>query len=162
MVLIYQRADAATDDVGWNDNIEGAAIGSQVSLILEYESRDGAGPRLHRHPYTETFVVRHGRALFTVGDERLEASGGQVLVVPAFMPPIPAAELHEIAVPTTLIWGREDLHVPLAVAETAHRRYGWPLHVIDDAGDDPPIEQPQAFLAALHAAIATQTERETA
>ena len=86
MVLIYQRTDAATDDVDWNDNIEGASIGSQVSLILEYESRDGAGPRLHRHPYTETFVVRHGRALFTVGDERLEAVGGQVLVVPALTP----------------------------------------------------------------------------
>ena len=86
MVLIYQRTDAATDDVDWNDNIEGASIGSEVSLILEYESRDGAGPRLHRHPYTETFVVRRGRALFTVGDERLEAVGGQVLVVPAFTP----------------------------------------------------------------------------
>jgi mannose-6-phosphate isomerase-like protein (cupin superfamily) len=57
-----------------------------VSLILEYESRAGAGPRLHQHPYTETFVVRSGRAVFTVGDERLEASGGQILVVPAFTP----------------------------------------------------------------------------
>ena len=62
MVLIYQRLDAATDDVDWNDNIEGASIGSEVSLILEYETRDGAGPRLHRHPYTETFVVRRGPA----------------------------------------------------------------------------------------------------
>lgn len=44
------NARQATDDVGWNDDIEGATIGSRVSLILEYESRDGAGPRLHRHP----------------------------------------------------------------------------------------------------------------
>ena len=86
MVLTSERPDGATDDVDWNDNIEGVSIGSQVSLILEYESRDGAGPRLHQHPYTETFVVRHGRALFTVGDERLEAVGGQVLVVPALTP----------------------------------------------------------------------------
>jgi mannose-6-phosphate isomerase-like protein (cupin superfamily) len=86
MVLTYQRADGATDDVDWNEQVEGVTIGSQVSLIFVYSSRDGAGPRLHQHPYTETFVVRHGRALFTVGDERLEATGGQVLVVPAFTP----------------------------------------------------------------------------
>ena len=86
MVLMHVRADAATDDVDWNESIEGATIGSQVSVILVYSSRDGAGPRLHRHPYTETFVVRHGRAAFSVGDERLEASGGQILVVPAFTP----------------------------------------------------------------------------
>jgi len=81
-------------------------------------------------------------------------------LVPAFMQPIPAADLRGITVPTTLIWGREDRHVPLAIAEAAHRRYGWPLHVIDDAADAPPLEQPQAFLAALHAAIATQTAGE--
>lgn len=86
MVLLRVRPDAATDDVDWNETIQGVEIGSEVSLILEYESRAGAGPRLHRHPYSETFVVRHGRALFTVGEERLEASGGQVLVVPAFTP----------------------------------------------------------------------------
>ncbi|MEV1128548.1 cupin domain-containing protein [Agromyces sp. NPDC049794] len=86
MVLMHERADAATDDVGWNESIEGESIGSDVSVILVYQSRPGAGPRLHRHPYTETFVVRSGRAVFTVGDERLEASGGLVLVVPAFMP----------------------------------------------------------------------------
>ena len=86
MVLMHRRADVAVDDVDWNESIEGETIGSEVSLILEYESRAGYGPRLHRHPYTETFVVRHGRAVFTVGDERLEASGGQILVVPAFTP----------------------------------------------------------------------------
>ena len=86
MVLLHERPDAATDDLDWNESIEGDTIGSQVSIIMVYSTREGAGPRLHRHPYTETFVVRHGRALFTVGDERLEAVGGQVLVVPSFTP----------------------------------------------------------------------------
>jgi pimeloyl-ACP methyl ester carboxylesterase len=40
------------------------------------------------------------------------------------------------------------------VAEAASARYGWPLHVIEDAADDPPIEQPEAFLRALRAALA--------
>jgi pimeloyl-ACP methyl ester carboxylesterase len=69
------------------------------------------------------------------------------------MPAIPPAELERIAVPTALIWGRHDLATPLSVAEAASKRYGWPLRVIEDAADDPPIEQPAAFLVALDAAF---------
>lgn len=68
-------------------------------------------------------------------------------------PPIPEEELAGIAVPTALIWGRHDLAIPLQVAEAAAERYGWPLRVIENAADDPAIEQPRAFLAALHAAL---------
>jgi pimeloyl-ACP methyl ester carboxylesterase len=64
-------------------------------------------------------------------------------------------ELERIAVPTTLIWGRQDPAARLKVAEAASDRYGWPLQVIDDAGDDPPMEQPEAFLRALHGALGT-------
>jgi pimeloyl-ACP methyl ester carboxylesterase len=78
---------------------------------------------------------------------------GELMPEPA-MPAIPAADLDRIAVPTTLIWGRQDLQVRLAVAEAAGARHGWPLQVIDHAGDDPPMEQPAAFLAALRAALA--------
>ena len=67
------------------------------------------------------------------------------------LPAIPPAELAAIDVPTSLIWGRYDLQVLLATAVDASARYGWPLDVIDDAGDDPPLEQPAAFLAALRA-----------
>ena len=40
------------------------------------------------------------------------------------------------------------------MAEAASARHGWPLRVIDHAGDDPALEQPAAFLAALEAALA--------
>ncbi len=70
------------------------------------------------------------------------------------LPAIAPADLARIAVPTTLIWGRHDLATPLAVAEAASRRCGWPLHVVEDCGDDPPIEQPEALLRVLHDAIA--------
>jgi pimeloyl-ACP methyl ester carboxylesterase len=66
---------------------------------------------------------------------------------------IPAEHLDRIAVPTTLIWGRQDLGTRLNVAEAASVRYGWPLHVIDNARDDPAIEQPAAFLKALRTAL---------
>ena len=71
-------------------------------------------------------------------------------------PAIPSGDLDRIAVPTTLIWGRHDLGVRLNVAEKASARYGWPLHVIENARDDPAIEQPQAFLRALHSALGTE------
>jgi len=67
--------------------------------------------------------------------------------------PIPKADLARIAVPTTLIWGRQDLQVRLRVAQAASTRYGWPLHVIDGARDDPGIEQPEAFIGALRTAL---------
>jgi pimeloyl-ACP methyl ester carboxylesterase len=71
--------------------------------------------------------------------------------------PIPPADLARIDVPTTLIWGRQDLATPLRIAEQAGARHGWPLQVIEDAGDDPPLEQPDAFLTALRAAIGVPT-----
>jgi pimeloyl-ACP methyl ester carboxylesterase len=73
---------------------------------------------------------------------------------------IPRAHLARIAVPTTLIWGRHDLQTRLSVAEGASARFGWPLHVIEDARDDPAFEQPEAFLHALHAALATSARQE--
>jgi pimeloyl-ACP methyl ester carboxylesterase len=75
------------------------------------------------------------------------------------LPAIPPADLARIAVPTTLIWGRHDLATPLPVAEAASARYGWPLHVIENANDDPPVEQPEALLRALHAALGNSGEQ---
>ena len=40
------------------------------------------------------------------------------------------------------------------MAEAASERYGWPLEIVEEAGDDPPLEQPQAFLRALRPALA--------
>jgi len=40
----------------------------------------------------------------------------------------------------------------LRIAEGASVRYGWPLHVVEDAGHFA-VEQPEAFRAALWAAL---------
>lgn len=76
------------------------------------------------------------------------------------LPAIPPTDLAEIAVPTALIWGRHDLATDLRVAEAASARYGWPLHVIEHCADDPPLEQPEAFLEALRIALGTVTGEE--
>src|SRR5215204_4522539 len=48
--------------------------------------RPGTGPGLHSHPYEETFIVLDGKVRFTLGEETLEATAGQIVVVPAWTP----------------------------------------------------------------------------
>jgi pimeloyl-ACP methyl ester carboxylesterase len=64
---------------------------------------------------------------------------------------IPQTDLARIPVPTTLIWGRHDRQTPLTVAQRASDRFGWPLHVIEGAADDPAFEQPAAVVKVLAA-----------
>jgi pimeloyl-ACP methyl ester carboxylesterase len=68
-------------------------------------------------------------------------------------------ELRRIHVATALLWGKQDRMAPLRLAEGASARLGWPLQVIDDAGHVPHIEQPNAFLTALHSTIADSQPR---
>lgn len=65
------------------------------------------------------------------------------------VPPIPVADLESISTPTELVWGRDDRANRLRIAEAASTRFGWPLHIIDGAADDPPMERPERFVAAL-------------
>ncbi len=67
------------------------------------------------------------------------------------VPAISASDLESISAPTSLVWGRGDKANRLRIAEAAGRRYGWPLHVIEGAADDPPMEQPDAFVDAVSA-----------
>lgn len=69
------------------------------------------------------------------------------------MPAIPAVELERISVPTRLIWGKHDLATPVGVAENVGSRYGWPVNIIDGAADDPSLDRPEDFLAALRRAL---------
>lgn len=59
--------------------------GANVSFFLS-ETPPERGPQLHTHPYEEVFVVQEGDLTFTVGDDTIEATGGQIVVVPAGVP----------------------------------------------------------------------------
>ena len=63
------------------------------------------------------------------------------------------AELRSIDLPVALVWGRGDRMVPRRIGELASSKFGWPLQVIEDAGHVAHIEQPEAFLGALDAAL---------
>ena len=56
-----------------------------ISFIV-VDAPPGSGPKLHKHPYEEVFVVQEGAATFTAGEDVIGASAGQVVVVPAGMP----------------------------------------------------------------------------
>ncbi len=64
-------------------------------------------------------------------------------------PAIDPDVLGRITAPTALVWGRHDLATPLSVAKEASARYGWPLHIVEGAADDPAVEQPAAFMQVL-------------
>ena|SRR5690242_8312135 len=66
-------------------NLVGQDHGASISLILD-DSEPGQGPRLHRHPYDETWVVIAGNLTFHAGTERLVAGPGDVVVVPSDTP----------------------------------------------------------------------------
>ena len=84
--FVIDRADGRDDGEDWTENYEELPGGANISIILESTSRAGVGPRLHQHPYAETFLIRRGSATFTVGTEQMEGHAGQVLVVPANTP----------------------------------------------------------------------------
>ena len=84
--VVLQRADWARDDELWRGRFEGKDIGTNVTVLFFTTDEIGDGPRLHVHPYDEVFIVRTGRAQFTIGDDKIEAEAGQILLGPANVP----------------------------------------------------------------------------
>ena len=60
---------------------EGKDCGAGISFLISSEDRVGAGPGLHKHPYSETWIVEAGRGRFTSGDQHTEVGPGNVGVV---------------------------------------------------------------------------------
>jgi mannose-6-phosphate isomerase-like protein (cupin superfamily) len=61
----------------------GGEHGDVPFCIILVHSQPGVGPKLHRHPYAEVFVVEAGQATFTIGDETVVVDAGQVVISPA-------------------------------------------------------------------------------
>jgi mannose-6-phosphate isomerase-like protein (cupin superfamily) len=74
------RAGELQPSPGGTIKFEGQDYGSGVSFFL-VNNEPGKGPDLHRHPYSETWIVRAGKALITADGVELEAGPGDLLVV---------------------------------------------------------------------------------
>jgi len=79
-------ADATAAPDTWKGEWQGGAFGAGISVIFFRAEGIGSGPKLHTHPYPETFIMRTGRALFTLGDQTVEAVAGDIVVAPANVP----------------------------------------------------------------------------
>ena len=83
---VLHRDEWASGDLFWKGHVEGRVLGGGVTVLF-YSTEDvGVGPRWHVHPYDEIFIIREGRALFTVGDRQFEVSTGDVVFGPAEIP----------------------------------------------------------------------------
>jgi mannose-6-phosphate isomerase-like protein (cupin superfamily) len=74
------RADEAQRSPGGTVTFEGEPHGSGISFF-HVNNEPGQGPDLHRHPYSETWIVRSGKVRFTADGEDIEAGPGDIAVV---------------------------------------------------------------------------------
>ncbi|HBM61012.1 cupin domain-containing protein [Salipiger marinus] len=70
----------------WSGRVEGQRFGTEVTVLFVALDQPGSGPKLHVHPYDELFIIRRGRARYTIGDEVIEAGEGDILFGPAEVP----------------------------------------------------------------------------
>jgi len=64
---------------------EGRPYGGGVSAFL-VDAAPGEGPALHVHPYSETWVVRAGKAEMRIAGRTVTADAGDIIVVAANTP----------------------------------------------------------------------------
>src|SRR5436190_21218278 len=86
MAHVIEMSTWAKDRERWHGELQGAPYGMGLSLIFFSSEKPGGGPKLHTHPYPETFIIQKGHALYVIGDETVEAHPGQILVAPANTP----------------------------------------------------------------------------
>jgi len=61
--------------------LEGTRYGGVGICVIFVDAPPGHGPKLHRHPYEEVFIILEGEPRFTVGSQTLDARAGQVIIV---------------------------------------------------------------------------------
>lgn len=83
--IIAKEALSHSETASRFEGYEHAGEDIGVSFFL-IDAPPGSGPGLHTHPYAEVFVVHEGEVLFTVGDETVAATAGQIVVVPPGAP----------------------------------------------------------------------------
>jgi hypothetical protein len=105
--FVIDRADGRADGEDWTENYEELPGDASISIILESTTKAGVGPRLHQHPYAETFIIRAvglhspsdrriyegmpGRSLWCPPTHRTSFRPGQTVMRPYTFTPTPAS-----------------------------------------------------------------------
>ena len=85
----FDRRVVAFDELDHTEDaheLVGADHGDVPFSLILVHTRPGAGPRLHRHPYAEAFVVEEGEATFQLGDESAVVGPRHVVIAPPNVP----------------------------------------------------------------------------
>lgn len=118
---ILHRSDWASHDQLWKGDVQGKDIGTEVTVLFYCTDEIGAGPLWHVHPYDEIFIVRNGNALFTIGDKKIEATAGDILLGPANVPHkyrnVGPGSLETTDIHVSESWIQTDLDDPELMAE---------------------------------------------
>jgi mannose-6-phosphate isomerase-like protein (cupin superfamily) len=64
---------------GGTVRFEGETYGSGVSFFL-VNNEPGRGPDLHKHPYSETWIVHSGKACITADGQEIVVGPGDIIV----------------------------------------------------------------------------------
>lgn len=83
---ILNRSDWASHNRLWHGHFLGKDLGTNATVLFYATDEIGKGARLHTHPYDEMFIIRSGRAAFTVGGGKTEVVAGQVVMCPSEVP----------------------------------------------------------------------------
>jgi len=78
-----------TDELARSDDtyeFEGYQHGNTGVSVILVDMAPGEGPKLHQHPYEEVIIIQEGSATYTIGATTLEATAGQIAIVPAGVP----------------------------------------------------------------------------
>jgi len=86
MTKLIKREDWAEHPKHWQGEVQLGEHGGNICIIFNYIAGPGGGPRLHTHPYAETFIIRQGTGRFTLGDQVIIATAGEILIAPAHTP----------------------------------------------------------------------------
>ena len=130
---------------------------------MRFESAVVRRPRLRRAAMQ--FVVRYPEKLSVPLAEELVLSSGK----PGFVPALKALleysyreRLAAIEIPVLIVWGRNDLLVPVGDAARYQRLIGdnARVEVFEDTGHAPMIERPTRFNELLRGFLAGEAEPE--
>ena len=70
------------DPTAHSHEFVGAEHGDVPFSVILVHSEPGVGPKVHRHPYAEVFIVEAGEATFTLGEDTVVVPAGHVVVGP--------------------------------------------------------------------------------
>ena len=74
---------AALEQTRFAEELEGGDHGDVPFSVILVHAPTGGGPKVHRHPYPEVFIVEAGTATFVLGDERRVVQAGNVVIGPS-------------------------------------------------------------------------------